>query len=257
MRETNQSKQINQTNQSKQINQTNQSKQINQTNQLTNKFLNMKKLFLLVAIAALGLASCSEESFDQVSQKDSNQIGFKTMVGMNSIFKSTELNNTAFTEFWVSAYRTVGDVNYDSTQTLIPYINNLRVVKINQATNEWNYTGNYYWPLSQKLNFFAHNAGASSVMPTNQFSNFPSFTFTQDFTSASTQKDVVIARALNQTSMATPVALTFNHVLCQINFSLRGADDGPEYVIKKIEVLGIRETGTFRFRDTLHYMWNT
>lgn len=236
---------------------TNQSKQINQTNQLTNKFLNMKKLFLLVAIAALGLASCSEENFDEVSQKDSNQIGFKTMVGMNSIFKSTELNNTAFTEFWVSAYRTVGDVNYDSTQTLIPYINNLRVVKINQATNEWNYTGNYYWPLSQKLNFFAHNAGANSVMPTNQFSNFPSFTFTQDFTSASTQKDVVIARALNQTSMATPVALTFNHVLCQINFSLRGADDGPEYVIKKIEVLGIRETGTFRFRDTLHYMWNT
>lgn len=226
-----------------------------QTNQFTNKFLNMKKLFLLVAFAALGLASCTDEQIEDQTQKDGIQ--FKTMVGMNSIFKSTELNNTAFTEFWVSAYRTASDLDYDSTRTLIPYIDNLRVVKINQVTNEWNYTGNYYWPLSQKLNFFAHNAGASSVMPTTQFTNFPSFVFTQDFTSATTQKDVVIARALNQTQMATPVALTFNHVLTQINFSLKGADDGPEYVIKKIEVLGIRETGTFRFRDTLYYMWNT
>lgn len=227
----------------------------NQTNQLTNKFFKMKKLFLLVAFAAIGLASCTDEQIEDQNQKDGIQ--FKTLVGMNSIFKSTELNNVAFTEFWVSAYRTEGDVNYDSTQTLIPYINNLRVMKINQVTNEWNYTGNYYWPLTQKLNFFAHNAGASSVLPTTQFTNFPSFEFTQDFTSATTQKDVIVARALNQTQMATPVALTFNHALCQINFSLKGADEGPEYIIKKIEVLGIRETGTFRFRDTLYFNWNT
>lgn len=217
-----------------------ETKQINQTNQFTNKFKIMKKLFLLVAIAALGLASCSEENFDQVSQKDSNKIAFKTLVGKNNL-KVTELVQAQFQDFWVSAYRTQGSAASVFGQTLIPYIDNLRVYWNGSA---WVYDGSYYWPGTDYLNFFAHNA-EGYLLPTTSITGYPTFTYTQDPASS---KDIVVAMDTNKVQVGTnPVALQFKHALCQINFSLKGAEVGPEYQIKQIK-LNARTQGTFTFK---------
>ncbi|MFA7081056.1 MAG: fimbrillin family protein [Bacteroidales bacterium] len=210
----------------------------------------MKKLFLLLAIATLGLASCTDEQVLEDTQKDG--ISFRTMVGKNPNFKIMELTNTAFTDFWVSAYRTTGDVNLDTLQTLEPYINNLLVTKQDALLNTWGYAGAYYWPLLQKLNFFAHNAGVASTMPTTNIVGYPSFTFTQNMTA---QKDLVVASARNLANLPNAVGLEFKHALCQVNFSLQGAVAGPDFVIKSIEMLGIKDNGTFKFKDTLYYNW--
>ena len=215
----------------------------------------MRKLFLLAAIAIFGLASCTEEQIFDDPQTDGNSIGFRTMIGKNNNPKAMELTNPLFAEFWVSAYRTSNDAALTGLmpEVLIPYINNLRVFKSNTTTNEWSYTGtNYYWPGIQKLNFFAHNAGATSVMPTTQNASTdspcPWFDFTQ--TSATlTQKDVVVAKNANEvfSTGRLPVALVFSHALCQINFSLQGAVPGPEFRIKKIELIGANTTGRYTF----------
>lgn len=216
----------------------------------------MRKLFLFAVIAIFGLASCTDEQILDNPQTDGDGISFRTMVGKNPNFKAMELTNAAFQEFWVSAYRTSNDAPLTGLigEILVPYINNLRVFKTDVALNTWSYGAgtNYYWPGVQKLNFFAHNAGATSVMPTttnaNTDSPCPWFDFTQTSTTLD-QKDVVVAKNANEVYSLgrLPVALQFSHALCQINFSLQGAVPGPEFRIKKIRLIGANTVGKYTF----------
>ena len=216
----------------------------------------MRKLFLFAVIAIFGLASCTDEQILDNPQTDGDGISFRTMVGKNPNFKAMELTNAAFQEFWVSAYRTSNDAPLTGLigEILVPYINNLRVFKTDAALNTWSYGAgtNYYWPGVQKLNFFAHNAGATSVMPTttnaNTDSPCPWFDFTQTSTTLD-QKDVVVAKNANEVYSLgrLPVALQFSHALCQINFSLQGAVPGPEFRIKKIRLIGANTVGKYTF----------
>lgn len=200
----------------------------------------MKKLFLLATIAIFSLASCSEENFDKSNENENNKIGFKTMVGKNN-FKVEELTQSDFIDFHVSAYRTNGNVNSIIGQTLIPYISNLHVY---WNGNTWNYNGSYYWPGSDYLHFFAHNT--ESLLPTTSITGYPTLTYNQN---PITPLDVIFAIDTNRlyTSGNPAIALQFYHALCQINFSLKGAELGPEYQIKKIE-LNARSTGTFTLK---------
>lgn len=216
----------------------------------------MKKVFLFAAIAIFGLASCTEEQIFDDPQRDGDAIGFRTMVGKNSNLKGMELTNTEFAEFWVSAYRTSDNADLTGLlgEILVPYINNLRVFKTDVALNTWSYGAgtNYYWPGTQKLNFFAHNAGATSVLPSttnaNTDSPCPWFMYTQPSVTAD-QKDVVVAKMADRVFAAgnTAVALEFSHALCQINFSLQGAVPGPEFRIKKIRLIGANTVGKYTF----------
>lgn len=219
---------------------------------LTNlKFKNMKKLFFLLAVAALSLTSCTEEIFNEDSKTDSNQIGFRTMVGKNNNSKALELTDSAFTEFWVSAYRTTGNEDLSTDITLVPYISNLKVTKLDADANTWSYTGAYYWPGTEKLNFFAHNGDiTNSAMPSNNITGLPSFNFTQDL---GAQKDLVVSYKKNLVypGNTNPVDFQFQHALCQINFSLKGAVEGPEFIIKKIKVTSIKNKGTFKWSPNL------
>lgn len=219
---------------------------------LTNlKFKNMKKLFFLLAVAALSLTSCTEEIFNEDSKTDSNQIGFRTMVSKNHYAKVTELTNTTFEKFWVSAYRTPASANLINGQTLIPYINNLPVWK---QSGIWGYTGAYYWPVNgDYLHFFAHNA-EGSLLPVTSFVGYPSFSYTQDPTNS---KDIIVAIDSNKvmsTSNADSVALEFHHALCQLNFSLKSEISGPEFRIKNIKV-NAQSKGLFTFKDQLSFNW--
>ncbi len=219
-------------------------------NQTVNKQFSMKKILLLVAIAALGFASCTNENIDENSQQKG--INFKTMVGKNSNFKVGEIVTDDFDHFVISAYRTSGGpMSY--TSTLTPYINNLGVYK---SGANWIYTGAYYWPNADTLQFFANNAVGASNMQTSIITGYPSFTATIASTPA-TQQDILVAKTINLSALGTtPVSLTFLHALCQVNFSLKGAEVGPDYVIKKIELIGAKDFGTFTFNDTMHYCWS-
>ena len=208
----------------------------------------MKKILLLVAIASLGFASCTDEQIDQNSQQ--NGINFKTMVGRNGNLKIDEITTSVFDRFVVSSYNTGSDT-MSYTASLVPYINNLPVFK---SGADWVYTGSYYWPNTDKLQFFATDA-TGATFPTTTVTGYPHFHYTIAG-SAATQKDVLVAMSNNKSAQGTtPVALTFKHALTQMNFSVKGAEIGPTYVIKKIELIGAKDDGVCQFNDSLIHCW--
>jgi len=208
----------------------------------------MKKILFFAAIAAIGFASCTDEKIDENSQQKG--INFKTMIGKNGNLKVTELTTALFDNFVVSAYNT-GSTAMGYTTSLVPYINNLSVYR---SGSDWVYTGSYYWPNTDKLQFFATDA-TGATFPTTTITGYPHFHYTIGG-SAATQKDVVVAMAIDKSAQGTtPVALTFKHALTQINFSVKGAEIGPDYVIKKIELIGAKDYGVCKFNDSLMHCW--
>lgn len=206
----------------------------------------MKKLFLFVAIAALGFASCSEESFDGNNDNSSKKIQFKTMVGKNNNLKVTELTTAGLQSsgFTVTALNSAL-LDFDGSNGYTSYISQLPVT----YGTSWTYSGTYYWPEdSYKLSFFAYGGDAVTSWAATTPS-FPSFSYTIK-SDASTQKDLVAAMQLNKTNMATALALDFKHILTQVNFSIKGQVSGLKYVVKKIEIIGAKSSGTYTYNAT-------
>lgn len=203
----------------------------------------MKKLFLFAAIAILGLASCTDEQIEGTKNDSSKKIQFKTIIGKNNFLKATELNTAGLQSsgFTVTALNTgtkdFGDTAYSS------YIDPLSVTYSGSA---WSYTGTYYWPEdSKKLSFFAYGGDAVTSWATTTPS-YPSFSYTIGATAA-LQKDLVAAKALNQIDMAGALALDFKHILTQINFSIKGQVSALKYIVKKIEIIGAKNSGTYTY----------
>ena len=219
-----------------------------QTNQLTNKFLNMKKLFLFAAIAILGLASCTDEQIEGNKNDPSKKIQFKTIIGKNNFLKATELTTTGLqtSGFTVTALNTEL-LDFGGTNPYTSYINQLPVTW-NSTSSTWTYTGAYYWPEGgHKLSFFAYGGDAvtsSSWAATTP--SFPSFSYTIK-PDAGTQKDLVAAMQLNKTDMTDALALDFKHILTQINFSIKGQVSALKYIVKKIEIIGAKNSGTYTY----------
>ena len=88
----------------------------------------------------------------------------------------------------------------------------------------------------------------SYVEPTSLKAGYPSFSYTI----VDSQEDLVVAYAKNETKpgvSGTPVKLDFKHVLTQINFKLKGKDDGFTYKVTEITLSGINNTGNFTYVD--------
>ena len=93
-------------------------------------------------------------------------------------------------------------------------------------------------------------------MQTSIITGYPSFT-ASIASSALTQQDILVAKTIDKSALGTtPVSMAFLHALCQVNFSLKGAEIGPDYVIKKIELIGAKDNGRFTFNDTMRYCWS-
>ncbi len=204
----------------------------------------MKRLFL-VFVLMFGLAACVEESLDETTR---DTIGFEPMVGKNTITKATELNDDNFSEFRVWAYYTDDDNFGTLNANPSTYIPGIEVTK---SGSHWNYSPAYYWPLTGNLSFFG--IGGDGVDNyTQSGSSFPSFSYTIADTS-SEQKDLVVAVITNQNKQANggnAVNMVFNHILTQVNFSLKGKNTNLSYKVKEIRLEGAKKSGTFTFNGT-------
>ena len=102
----------------------------------------MRKI-LLVALAAAAMVSCSEnEEFENGSTANRIQFGTVVKTGTKALVATTE-NFSAFT---VSAYKTT-DVMGPTVQLSTGFMDDVEVTK---PSAEWQYAGNYYWPISGK-----------------------------------------------------------------------------------------------------------
>lgn len=199
----------------------------------------MKKSFLMLGVAAMALASCTQN--EVVEYADSRAIQFDAFVG-KSTRAVTELETSGLTQFNVFAYHGDNIVDY----------NNVAVTGNND--DGWTPAANAYWQAGNAYEFAAYSDqnGELSDLNKEQTSGVSFANKTLKFTRYEVAgKDLVAA----QTSVASKtdvnsyiaVNLTFYHMLSQIKFTFTNSD-AANYTLKISNIkitAGKTATGTF------------
>lgn len=198
----------------------------------------MKKI-LFLAMAAAAMVSCSQnEEFENAGKQA--EIKFQSLVKAGT--KATVITTGTLENFTVNAYKTTGKMATDAA--LIGFMTNLAVTK-DKTTNEWKYEGIYYWPTSDNLQFFATSTGQTLTKPEK---GYPNFTYTVG--EQSTQKDLIAASVLDASkTVNTKVEFTFQHLLTQVNFSIKGDLKDCVYKVTELELTGVKSTATYTFAE--------
>lgn len=196
----------------------------------------MKKSFLMLGVAAMALASCTQN--EVVEYADSRTIQFDAFVG-KSTRAVTELETAGLTQFNVFAYHTGDVVDYNNV-----------AVKGSGSGTGWKAEANAYWQAGNAYEFAAYsdqNAAISSgVSFADKTLTFTSYTVGEkDLVAAQTSVTGVTAQ------YSTPVDLTFYHMLSQIKFKFKNSD-AAEYnlAISDIKITaGKTAKGEFKMNE--------
>jgi hypothetical protein len=198
----------------------------------------MKKLMFWMPLAAIALASCSnDEQVSQVTRSDVQELTIRPIVGNVTRSITTDAN---FTEFYLTAVATTGefwptqvsgestsaptkDANAGATTTLTgvvtknPTSGRWELVTANSTSNTW------YWSSKNAVaNFTASNVQSNSVTIADAVAD---------------QKDVLVAyNSGTASSFTNGVPLLFRHVLSQIVIKA----DNKDADIRQIKVAAVR-----------------
>ena len=170
----------------------------------------MRKI-LLVALTAAAMVSCSENEGLE-NENTVNRIKFGTVVktGTKTLVATTE----NFSKFTVSAYKTTDDMG-GAVQLNTGFMDDIEVDK---SSGEWKYKGDYYWPASGKLQFFA--TSPAQTLDITTAAGYPKFEYAVK--AVDSQEDLVAANVINQVKSESAISLPFQHLLTQVNFTIKG-----------------------------------
>lgn len=185
----------------------------------------MKRITIAIA-AIIVMASCSKNELKEEGNK--KPIEFTTVVGNNTKATTGLIDLTALKASTDGfAVSTNGLGASDEMNSVAVTYNNTNLT--------WNYTGDYFWPISpsQNVSFTAYApAGTPNILLTGT-----GLTATNFIPSATvgSQIDLIYAAPanFNRLTSSSGVALTFNHILSQIVFSITTdipAADNPKIV---------------------------
>lgn len=195
----------------------------------------MKKI-LLAAVAALAIVGCSQnEEIEKAGEKA--EINFGTVVKAGTKAAITETDN--FATFTVRAYKTEDKMVAAPALSSV-FMNDLLVERTLPNT-EWIHTGTFYWPLSGYVQFFATSPKQALKVTTG----YPTFDYT--IATADKQVDLVAANVIDAEKTENAVDLAFQHLLTQINFSIKGDTEDFTYTVTKLELKGAKDKSTFTF----------
>lgn len=197
----------------------------------------MKKALLLMSVAGLALASCTEQD-EAVRANEGQAIDFRP--AMAALTRASETTNANLKSFDATAL--LGTSQY------------FRNITFSKGTGGF-YTSqdNYYWPGDDSsLDFYAWSPSANElgaeITIDSQTKELTDFTVAEDIAD---QVDFITANASGnkKENESSGVELTFDHRLSQIE--LRAKTDNKTYVYK---VAGMRigrpqTTGSFNFAD--------
>lgn len=164
----------------------------------------MKKIYFFAALAAVALASCSND--ETVAQYQGEAISFRPFV--SNVTRASATNDITgpaagaahdLAKFKVTAYPT--------GTSATPYINaatyqydNSGTFYVDGASASGNkYANEYYWPASTNLDFYAHSYYGTNWFTSAEVTSvlYNGYTFTPSTTANSTYTDVIFARISN------------------------------------------------------------
>jgi len=206
----------------------------------------MKKHLWILAVAALGLASCSNDDVvaENTGLSDANTISFRALnSGMTRA--ADEHFSTAGDKFGVTAFK--------KNDTTDPYFDNVTFSTTDGAT--FTSETKHYWPSSTNLDFYAYaplNSENTGVTRTA----YNSFTVTPG-TTVSSQPDLVYAVTRNwgkstsdQTTghvipTATGVTINFRHAESKVAIKLANTNANLKITVGDVAIGNLRGTETF------------
>lgn len=195
----------------------------------------MKKI-LFLAMAAAAMAGCSQnEEIENAGQKAEIEFGTVVKAGTKAVITT----NDNFDKFTVRGYKT-SDAMGPTVQLETGFIDNLELEK----SSGWKYTNTFYWPLTGKVQFFATSPAQSFNLPVG----YPTFDYT--IKGVASQEDLLAANVIDQAKGAGAIILPFQHLLTQVNFTIKGATPDFTYTVSKLVIKGAKDKATFTFDGT-------
>lgn len=189
----------------------------------------MRKI-LLVALTAAAMVSCSEnEGFENESTMNRIKFGTVVKTGTKTLVATTE----NFSKFTVSAYKTTDDMGV-TVQLNTGFMDDIEVDK---SSGEWKYKGDYYWPASGKLQFFA--TSPAQTLDITTAAGYPKFEYAVK--AVDSQEDLVAANVINQVKSESAISLPFQHLLTQVNFTIKGDVADFIYTVSKLVIKGAKD----------------
>lgn len=206
----------------------------------------MKKYFFFAAIAAMSLASCSNDDVIELKQ---DEIKFNVVANNTSRAVNVYCNNNMPEDFKVWAYST----NEDGEDVM--YINGDLVKKNGTSYATDNVR---YWPADKTLNFVAfknmggiiinQNNAVAYVADTNNPTGSNEISINSN---VAEQVDMLYAITNGQTKAANAsagVSLNFRHLLSQVVFNAKNTNSNNLYIeVTGVKVGNVHECGQPRF----------
>ena len=189
----------------------------------------MKKL-LLVALAAITLASCAKN--EVVELNEGNAISFRAWTANAGRVAPT--TTASIIEFTVWAYTVNDDLYMDAIQ-------------VSNGSGSWDYAPHKFWP-ADALNFYSVSpteGGAELVDDSAAAVVVKNFVVAAN---AANQIDLLYAVNTNEERKDTAVQVAFDHALAQVSFKASNSNtaaQGIEVVITGVDVAGVDGTGNF------------
>lgn len=197
----------------------------------------MKKVLFLSAIAAMAMASCSNDQEIEGLKTNDQLIDFSVLTTRSlPVTTNSELQGTTF-KAW------------GFTPAGVAYLGETDGVDVSYSNGSWTYTPKKSWP-SEALNFVALNPATHEKLTEVNMTSSSQTVKYEVATDVEQQVDVMYAVKQNQTKSSNPVNLVFKHALAQVAFKATTTD--PKYTaeIGSIEVHNLKNKGTFTFPKT-------
>lgn len=197
----------------------------------------MFKKFILFAVAALAMAACSND--ETVGLNQGRGISFRASSDKNA--RATETTNANLAKFYVTALADDGSVYFGD--------------QLFKKSTDNSYTSDplYYWPGKGGLAFHAYAPEKTAIGGTLTLSSTEqTLTGFTPNAKISDQVDLIYASATGNKAdnEGTGVALTFKHMLSQIELQALNSNTGYVYKIKGFRIGKPVSKGDLKFSTT-------
>lgn len=196
----------------------------------------MNKVFILGAMTAVALASCSNDKVEEATK--GQEISFRASVGLTS--RGSEVNLTNLGDLTIDAFQ-VGDGSQ--------LIKNGIFGKKDGSSNSWeSKNGTYYWPFDNaaQLRFYVYNADAvvASAAVSSTVTDFK-ITGLSPEAAIKDQKDLVVGS--HTTAYVASVPLNLEHAFSQVEINAINKNEAYTIEVTDVKIYNVNSTGDFKY----------
>ena len=200
----------------------------------------MKKNLLILAVAALAFASCSNDETVAVNNSGGNEISFRPLV--TGVTRAADVDAGSGTYGLQTLGFTVF-ANVGSTAT-----NFFPETSFTYSACAYTSATKYYWPSTGTLDFFAYQYSESANNTVTHTALTKAFTVTPSSTAAN-QTDLVVActEGKSKASNGAGVSLNFRHAESKITIKLQNTSTTTTITVGDVVLGNVYTTGTYTF----------